>query len=425
MNINISLENHFQFEDKDNQLSYIIGVMNGQEIVRMYEAYGEELFAENVRTYLGNKTSVNKSIQQTIKENPNHFFPFNNGATICAQRVDYMENKLALDDASIINGAQSLNSVYDFYVKNKNLPYIQMTLKRIRILIKIVIIASHDRKFYAQLNKNVNTQNTVKASDYFSNEDIHEKIKAYLKKYKIFYEIKRGETTLLTKEEKVQWLMTINKEVLFRSYIAVFHTYGSSDTGSNKIFKYDSDDEEQITQKILKKLSIDFENTMKLILFAVLLLDMVSKELKNFNEFYDGFAHLLSKESPTEEEKTKVQFLLNQLHNRELKKIFSQNQISSNVLKSYKFYLGGKGKYFYAFFLRNHYEQSNQLEDLMKMVVNEENFHFTNEKILHDLYRFNQIITPILAESELSENKITMSTKKKLLDDCLNAVKGQ
>ncbi len=72
--------------------------MQGDAIARLYETGGKRLFARNIRGFLGESTAVNRSMEYTLKEEPERFFYFNNGITILC------------DDARLVSGRSNARS---------------------------------------------------------------------------------------------------------------------------------------------------------------------------------------------------------------------------------------------------------------------------------------------------------------------------
>ena len=74
-----------------------------------------ELFAWNVRQFLGRKTKVNKDIEKSIKDAKDHqLFPaFHNGLTVLCDTLDVTKDKLSIAGYAVVNGCQSLRSLWD------------------------------------------------------------------------------------------------------------------------------------------------------------------------------------------------------------------------------------------------------------------------------------------------------------------------
>ncbi|MBU2032403.1 MAG: AIPR family protein, partial [Alphaproteobacteria bacterium] len=58
--------------------SYLL-IVPGQLLASIYDRWGARLLEANVRTFLQARAKTNKGIQKTIREEPELFFPYNNG----------------------------------------------------------------------------------------------------------------------------------------------------------------------------------------------------------------------------------------------------------------------------------------------------------------------------------------------------------
>jgi AIPR protein len=93
-----------------------IGLVMGRDIVRLYHQFGEGLFFENIRDFLGFPTgtrtrdkqaSVNAKIRLTISESPQKMLARNNGITFRATKATVKDTVLSIADGSIVNGCQT------------------------------------------------------------------------------------------------------------------------------------------------------------------------------------------------------------------------------------------------------------------------------------------------------------------------------
>jgi hypothetical protein len=136
-----------------------IGVVSGTQLAAIYDEFGNSLFLENIREFLGqssgrinpsaSQVSVNKEITRTLTDEPEKFLARNNGITFRAGRVDVTDDTtLVLNDASIVNGCQTTMSV------------VQNGAQGSRILVKIV--QSSDSWDIAEA---ANFQNEIKQLD--------------------------------------------------------------------------------------------------------------------------------------------------------------------------------------------------------------------------------------------------------------------
>ncbi|WP_035984641.1 AIPR family protein [Leptolyngbya sp. KIOST-1] len=97
-----------------------LGVIPAPEIARLYDEFGDALFLENIREFLGvlgqrnSLTDVNREILESLEKDPENFLAKNNGLTFRAGQVSLIsENTLSLRSASIVNGLQTTMSIVE------------------------------------------------------------------------------------------------------------------------------------------------------------------------------------------------------------------------------------------------------------------------------------------------------------------------
>ena len=75
---------------------------------------------QNIRQWMQFKTTVNKGLRETLQNNPNKFFFYNNGITIVVSDfAELGENIIEMHAPQIVNGAQTSNSILDSFKENK------------------------------------------------------------------------------------------------------------------------------------------------------------------------------------------------------------------------------------------------------------------------------------------------------------------
>lgn len=151
--------------DLMNIKSYV-GLVNGRSLVSSIENSIETIFDENIRLYEG-KTSVNNSIKATAS-NPKEsemFYFYNNGVTIICDKVNNSPNKLSvsLKGVSIVNGCQTVTSLYDLYTQNK-------LENGVDILTRIIEISDYNERM--KITEYLNSQNPIKDSYFIANHTI-------------------------------------------------------------------------------------------------------------------------------------------------------------------------------------------------------------------------------------------------------------
>ena len=151
--------------DLMNIKSYV-GLVNGKSLISSIENSIETIFDENIRLYEG-KTSVNNSIKATAS-NPKEsemFYFYNNGVTIICDKVNNSPNKLSvyLKGVSIVNGCQTVTSLYDLYTQNK-------LENGVDILTRIIEISDYNERM--KITEYLNSQNPIKDSYFIANHTI-------------------------------------------------------------------------------------------------------------------------------------------------------------------------------------------------------------------------------------------------------------
>ena len=95
-----------------------IGVLDGNQLRKLYEQFGDALFLENIREFLGSVgnrdslTDVNREMLETLEKEPQRFLAKNNGITFRAGSVSEIDSRtICLKEASIVNGCQTTMSI--------------------------------------------------------------------------------------------------------------------------------------------------------------------------------------------------------------------------------------------------------------------------------------------------------------------------
>ncbi|HAN92104.1 MAG TPA: hypothetical protein DCQ33_08505, partial [Nitrospira sp.] len=153
-------------------------VIPGDLLYKLYERFGQRLLELNVRSFLSITGKVNKGIRQTIRENPAHFFPFNNGLALTAAGVETSwtpeEGTIitGIRGLQIVNGGQTTASIHRAH-KVDGAP-----LEAVHVQAKLTVIRTEgdDDRFFdlvRQISLFANSQNKVNMADLSANEPFH------------------------------------------------------------------------------------------------------------------------------------------------------------------------------------------------------------------------------------------------------------
>jgi len=154
-----------------------LAVIPGAALADIYLRYGSRLLEGNVRTFLGRRGNTNQGIANTLSKEPSRFFAYNNGIAATASSVK--TGKAAdgglliteVTDLQIVNGAQTTASLAALR-REKKLPE-----AGVYVPMKLSVVAPQGADTLIQrISRYSNTQNAVRASDFFANHEFHRRI---------------------------------------------------------------------------------------------------------------------------------------------------------------------------------------------------------------------------------------------------------
>lgn len=165
----------------DNYQAYL-SVIPGDLLAKMYIEYGARLLEGNVRSFLSVRGKVNKAIRNTIINEPNKFFAFNNGIAATATNVEIINNEEGvflnnIENFQIINGGQTTASIANAVLNDKN------NVEDVFVPMKLSIVSSEEvEKMIPLISRSANTQNKVDEADFFSNSPFHVRFEEFSRK---------------------------------------------------------------------------------------------------------------------------------------------------------------------------------------------------------------------------------------------------
>lgn len=156
--------------DSASDLKTYLAAVPADMLADLYEAHGSRLLEGNVRSYLSNRSKVNKGIRTTVSSTPANFLAYNNGITATATAVEKTaEGLAAVTDLQIVNGGQTTASL--FYVKRENKG---QPLDDVFVQMKLVVVEPEvAAEMIPKVSRFANSQNRVSEADFFSNSPFH------------------------------------------------------------------------------------------------------------------------------------------------------------------------------------------------------------------------------------------------------------
>lgn len=193
----------YRLEDNSNRPNVglpskvVIGLCNVNEFIRLQNKYhNNQLYAENIRLYLGDKGNVNKDIIRTITGFESLWFPYmNNGISIICDKLTignenekkHIQN-FTIDNMQIINGCQTVNALYSAKYGEST----KDNFHPANVMVRIYEIDPKFIEFKTNIIKATNNQNSVKSYSLVANDPIQINIAEELKKFDILYD-RKGE----------------------------------------------------------------------------------------------------------------------------------------------------------------------------------------------------------------------------------------
>lgn len=247
--IKLSLVELIKITSKDTELRKIPQLQNIDQYKDL--TLDRNVLFDNVRGYLGD-TTYNTNIVRTLQKEPEKFFLYNNGITIVADQIESsIQNldkqlKIVLSNYQIVNGGQTLRSIYKFKEENRdNLE----NLVHANVLVRI-FKTGNERSLINKIAEYTNSQNAISPIDLKSVDGIQLDLERNLYEHGIHYIRKNGIDPI---DDEFEYRISMTKiGQLLLSY------YGHPEKASNqkkkifsvyydRLFNYDHD----ILQKVV------------------------------------------------------------------------------------------------------------------------------------------------------------------------------
>jgi hypothetical protein len=203
------------------------------QLHRIHREMGERLFERNIRSGLAGDRAPNRAIRRALLSiaadelDPALFTFHHKGVTIAAEKLERENGMYRVTEPRVLNGAQTLTSVDQFFQENERHPALQRNrepLESVKVLARIITGASDD--FLVRVTIANNKQNPVaswnlRASDRIQLE-LHDKFREELK---IFYERQEASFGALSDSEReemgIEHARAIEIKRLAQTFLAV------------------------------------------------------------------------------------------------------------------------------------------------------------------------------------------------------------
>lgn len=167
--------------ENDPHYDAFLCVVPGTLLAQAYEEYGQRLLELNVRAFLSVTGKVNKGIRDTIHDQPERFFPYNNGLALTARRVEVRKSSNGHDEITrivglqIVNGGQTTASIHRAWKVDRATSHVEKVFVQAKLTI-ITTDEGADEEFIEMvrsISRYANRQNAVKDDDLEANQPWH------------------------------------------------------------------------------------------------------------------------------------------------------------------------------------------------------------------------------------------------------------
>ncbi len=199
--------------------AYIV-LLRPNTIHQLFERFRFLLFQKNVRNPLL-QSKFNEQIKRTAQENPDYFWYYNNGITGIAKLLPPLgqqAQKIAVTGFQIINGAQTVYSIYRAY---KEANALEREIMNRDILVTLRLIRSGGADFDLDVTRYTNAQNPISDRAFRANDPVQLRLQEESYQTSFWYEKRDGEF-----REVPEGVTVVSNEVFARAY-AEFYLLGS------------------------------------------------------------------------------------------------------------------------------------------------------------------------------------------------------
>ncbi|MCB8889463.1 AIPR family protein [Vreelandella malpeensis] len=167
----------------DAALESYVAVIRGSQLGDIYEKWGTRLLEANVRSFLQARGKVNQGIRNTLEDQPEMFFAYNNGITATADAVDIRQTEngpllVSADNLQVVNGGQTTASIHSARKQRPKKP--KARLEEVYVQMKLNVVPSDTAdEVIPNISLYANSQNKVSDADLASNHPFQMRLQEF------------------------------------------------------------------------------------------------------------------------------------------------------------------------------------------------------------------------------------------------------
>lgn len=168
----------------DGDYQAYLCMIPGVVLAGIYDRYGSRLLEGNVRSFLSTRGKVNSKIQQTIQNQPEMFFAFNNGIAATAEDVSIEQTSsgmriVSATNLQIVNGGQTTASLA-MAGRGSAARKDGADLSKVMVQMKLSVLPSEKAgTLIPEIARYANSQNKVSDADFFANHPYHIRLEEF------------------------------------------------------------------------------------------------------------------------------------------------------------------------------------------------------------------------------------------------------
>jgi hypothetical protein len=282
--------NKRDFLEFNGRAEAYIFILKPKTIYELFKKYRFSLFFKNVRNPI-HRSNYNEKMVETLLKKPNAFWYFNNGITAITKimpEVGIHAKKIKLEGLQVINGAQTVYSIYQAY---QNATRIQRVAMDSDARMTFRLIRSSDEEFNMQITRYTNSQNPMEDRDFWANDSVQQRLQNQSFTTNFWYEKRRDEFRL-TKVQQEKLNIDVVSNVDFISNYLAFHLQNPVDSfNENHFFVSHREDKEGLYEIIFNE-TTRFED----LLASKIMNDFVKTIFKTHSIVFQRTILALSKE---------------------------------------------------------------------------------------------------------------------------------
>ncbi len=225
----------YRFDDESRIESWVFS-MTGEDVAFLFDQARDRVFARNIRGFLGDST-INQHMKETLKEEPQQFWYYNNGVTIVCDEAQKTQEAgqelLNVSNPQIINGQQTTRTLHDAF---QHAPKAHVLVKVIKIPRDAKSVKYSYETLVSRIVEATNYQNPIKPADLRANDPKQIVIERELRKMGYQYLRKRQTKSEAKRAFGAQHRFRISKEELAKAVGACKYESLPRRAGQQKLF---------------------------------------------------------------------------------------------------------------------------------------------------------------------------------------------